>query len=61
MANPLYSSIGSKVVRKIPGSTVNCWVYVISCSECDLSSLGLTGKDLGVNEKQHRDAVHLAK
>lgn len=61
VANPSYNSIGSKIVRRRPSSTVNCGVYIIPCSECELSYVGQTGKDLGVRLQQHRDAVRLAK
>ena len=59
VANHSYSSVGSKVVRKRPSSTVYCEVYIIPCSDCELSYVGQTGKDLGVRLQQHRSAVRL--
>ena len=35
--------------------------YIIPCSECELSYVAQTGKDLGVRFQQHRDAVRLGK
>ena len=40
---------------------MNCGVYVIPCSECELSYVRRTGKDLSVGVQQHRDAVRLGK
>ena len=61
VANPSYSSIGSKIVRRRPSSALNCGVYIIPCSDCELSYVGQTGKDLGIRLQQHRDAVRLGK